>query len=51
MQLENALLVVPAGSLDSDITIKPDAHIFGSSKARWDNGLDEIPMMEGSPLG
>jgi hypothetical protein len=43
------LLVVPAGSLDSDVTLKPDAHIFWSSKAHWDNGLGGIPMMEGSP--
>jgi hypothetical protein len=49
VQLENALLVVPAGSLDSDITLKPDAHIFGSSRAHWDNGLEEIPMLEGAP--
>lgn len=49
VQLKGALLVVPAGSLDSDVTLKPDAHLFSSSKAHWDNGLDEIPMMEGSP--
>jgi hypothetical protein len=46
---EGGWVVVPAGSLDSDVTLKPDAHIFGSSKAHWDNGLDEIPMMEGWP--
>jgi hypothetical protein len=49
VQLEGALLVVPAGSLDSDVTLKPDAHIFGSRRARWDNGLGEIPVVEGSP--
>jgi len=49
VQPEGALLVVPAGSLDSDVPLKPDAHIFGSSKAQWDNGLDEVPMIEGSP--
>ncbi len=49
VQMEGALLVVPAGSLDSDVTLKPDAHIFGSSKAHWDNGFDEIPTTEGSP--
>jgi hypothetical protein len=49
VQLEGALLAVPAGSLDSDVSLKPDAHIFWSSKAHWDNGLGEIPRMEGSP--
>ena len=49
VESDNTLLVVPAGSLDSDITLKPDAHIFGSSRANWDNGLDEVPVMEGSP--
>jgi hypothetical protein len=49
VQLDGALLVVPAGSLDSEVTLKPDAHIFCSSKADWDHGLDAIPMMEGSP--
>jgi hypothetical protein len=47
--MEGALLVVPAGSLDTDVTLKPDAHIFGYRRARWDNGLGEIPMMEGPP--
>ena len=46
---EGGWVVVPAGSLDSDVTLKPDAHIFGSSRASWDNGLGEIPVMEWSP--
>ena len=49
VQAENAFLVVPAGSLDSDITLKPDAHIFGSSRAHWDNGLGEIHVIDRSP--
>jgi hypothetical protein len=48
-QLESGLLVVPAGSLDTDVTLKPDAHIFWSSKAQWDDALYEIPVKEGSP--
>lgn len=49
VQLDDALLVVPAGSLDSGISLKPDAHIFGSSRAHWDHGLDQIPMIDGVP--
>lgn len=47
VQQEGALLVVPAGSLDGELTLKPDAHIFCARRAGWDNGLGEIPMMEG----
>lgn len=43
------LLVVPAGCLDTEITILPTAHIFSSSKAVWDEGLGEIPKFEGFP--
>ena len=46
---EGTFLVVPAGSLDSDVTLKPDAHIFGSRRAHWDSRLDEVPTIEGSP--
>jgi hypothetical protein len=49
VELEGGWLVVPAGSLNSDITLEPDAHIFGSHRANWDNGLGEMPMTEGAP--
>jgi hypothetical protein len=49
LEQEGGWLVVPAGSLDSDVTLKPDAHIFGARRASWDNGFGEIPVMEGSP--
>ncbi|MCG7200211.1 GFA family protein [Marinobacter pelagius] len=43
------LLVVPAGCLDTDITMLPTAHIFSSSKAAWDGELGEVPKFEGLP--
>ena len=43
------LLVVPAGCLDTEISIAPTAHIFLSSKAVWDEGLGEVPEFEGLP--
>ncbi|WP_459924585.1 GFA family protein [Desulfatiferula olefinivorans] len=49
IQLGGALLVVPAGSLDCDIHIRPTAHIFISSKANWDNDLHKCPMIETLP--
>ncbi|WP_129139612.1 GFA family protein [Modicisalibacter coralii] len=43
------LLVVPAGCLDTDITMLPTAHIFSASKAAWDQGLGEVPEFGGLP--
>ncbi|MFY2507557.1 GFA family protein [Vibrio pectenicida] len=48
-QMQDKLLVVPAGSLNSEISIKPNAHIFTSSKANWDESLEKIPMIDGLP--
>jgi len=36
-------LVVPAGSLDDAIAIRPDAHIFVADRADWDDKLAEVP--------
>jgi hypothetical protein len=44
------LLMVPADSLNIQLTIKPDAHIFNASKANWDKSLQDIPMLAGSPV-
>ena len=43
------LLVVPAGSLDSRIDIRPNAHICCSSRANWDNDLASIERIDGLP--
>ena len=43
------LLVVPAGSLDDPIGIRPDAHICGDSRAEWDHDLEDIPVLAGLP--
>ena len=43
------LLVVPAGCLDTKISMVPTAHIFSSSKAAWDRGLEEVPRFDGLP--
>jgi hypothetical protein len=48
-QMNGKLLVVPAGSLNSDVRIKPDAHIFGSSRARWDEALEKVPTVDKFP--
>lgn len=48
-QMNGKLLVVPAGSLDSDIPLKPEAHLFISSKASWDNQLEVIKKFDQYP--
>jgi hypothetical protein len=44
------LLVVPAGSLNGDVLLRPNAHIFVSSKADWDDSLETVPTADGFPL-
>lgn len=44
-----AVLVVPAGSLDSAVRMRPNAHIFVSSRASWDAGLETLPSFATFP--
>jgi hypothetical protein len=46
IQMKGTLLVVPAGSLNSEIRIRPNAHIFLSSRAGWDEALEKVPTVE-----
>ncbi|MDK2968470.1 MULTISPECIES: GFA family protein [Lacrimispora] len=50
LQFDGKLLAVPAGSMDSDIHIKPQGHIFCHNKANWDNDLDNVPKFEELPF-
>ena len=45
VQMNGALLVVPAGSLDSALETRPDAHIFVASRATWDQRLEDVPQI------
>jgi len=47
--LGNSLLVVPAGSLDTPLGIKPDSHLFMASRADWDDELERLPRCDGLP--
>lgn len=49
LQMEGALLVVPAGCLDNELEMSPDAHIFLSSKADWEDSLEGIDKFERFP--
>jgi hypothetical protein len=48
-QTIGGLLVVPAGSLNSEVCIRPNAHIFVSSRADWDDSLEGIPTVDRFP--
>ena len=49
IQMDGKLLVVPAGCLDTKLDIRPDAHLFISNKANWDESLEKLPKLEGLP--
>ena len=49
VQMGGKLIVVPAGSLDTDIPIKPDAHLFVASRAGWDDELEQVQSFDGFP--
>lgn len=43
------MLVVPAGCLDSELSLSPTAHIFAASKATWESALGDVPEFDGLP--
>lgn len=49
LQMEGKLLVTPAGSLDGEITIKPNAHIFHSRQAAWAADLGSVKKFSELP--
>lgn len=50
IQNEGKLVIVPAGSLDVSIEIKPNAHLFVASKAQWDENLEVLQTFKGLPV-
>lgn len=49
VEIDGALLVVPAGSLDTPLQRRPDAHIFVASRADWDDHLENIRSFASFP--
>lgn len=45
----NGLLAVPAGALNTDVPIRPTAHIFCASRAIWDDALEKVPQLAKYP--
>ena len=48
VQLAN-LVVVPAGSLDTEVDVLPNAHIFTSSSSPWSDALGDVPKFKELP--
>jgi hypothetical protein len=46
---DGGTLVVPAGSLDTQVDISPNAHLFTSSRANWDDQLERVPAFATFP--
>lgn len=46
---ERGIVVVPAGTLDTDPGVRPQAHIFVGSKANWFEITDGLPQFAGAP--
>ncbi|MCL1074970.1 GFA family protein [Shewanella dokdonensis] len=49
LQMDNKLLLVPAGCLDTVPKIMPEAHIFTDSKAHWERHFDKLPAFPQLP--
>lgn len=49
VHMNGALVVVPAGSLDTDPGIRPTAHICLADRAGWDAALEDVPGFPGLP--
>ncbi len=43
------LLRLRIGTLDSDVDVNPEAHIFVASKASWEHIHDDIPQFDERP--
>lgn len=50
IQMDGKLLVVPAGSLDTDIHMLPSGHIYMNEKADWDEHLEKLPHYDELPV-
>ena len=48
---EAGFLQVPAGSLDTAVDLKANAHIFYASRANWEDDLTNIHRFENFPQG
>lgn len=48
-QHANHPILIPAGSLDSELNMKATAHICCTSRANWDDGFADVPQIPHLP--
>ena len=48
-QGNDGIVVVPAGALDTPVSLRPTAHICMSDRAGWDSDLAAVPQVDGLP--
>ncbi len=46
---EAGLLVIPAGGLDTEVSMPPTAHIFTSRRAAWEEAISGVPEFKELP--
>ncbi|MDP5291120.1 GFA family protein [Oceanimonas sp. CHS3-5] len=46
---DTGLLMVPAGSLDTPVLLRPKARLFVGSRAGWTHGLETVPGFDALP--
>ena len=44
--VQRDVIEISLGTLDSDLEVRPDAHIFVGSKANWTTICDDLPQYE-----
>ena len=49
-QSKDDVIVIPAGSLDGEFAIRPNAHLFSASRAPWDHNLEDLRVFDQLPL-
>jgi hypothetical protein len=47
--MNGTLLVIPAGSLDTEVTLRPKGHLFMDNRANWDEELENLPKFGSFP--
>ncbi|MBO6521839.1 MAG: GFA family protein [Rhodospirillales bacterium] len=46
---DGTMVIVPAGSLDTPVELRPVGHIYCADRADWDDCLHELPEFERLP--
>lgn len=46
---DETLMIIPAGSLNDDLDIKPSVHVFWDSRATWDSSNDALGKFSERP--